>query len=655
MFIFAVNQKLHMFKKYFTTLFCCMVWLCVPEVRASHLVGADIIYKCLGNNQYELTFVLYQDCLTWEQQSAIGQDAPLKFGIFTGSDKSLFFHEGAIYDYTEESIVSEFTNECINNIPATCLQQQSFKTIVTLPPNNTGYRVIYQRCCRNQNITNIIFSGNVGVSCFVDIPPSPSGNCVNNSAVFRNFPPQIICLNNPFRYDFSAADPDGDSLSYRLCDAYPGASPQRPIPEGHQMEVPQNPIDYMPPYSANNPVNGNPGITIHPVTGILSGTPSEDGRYVVTVCVDEWRNGIIINTISRDIQLTITNCSRTTYADMPSWGKGDKADIYTIECHSNTVAFRNTSYGGFAYLWKFGYGNATSTEFEPTHTYPDKGIYEVTLIVNPGTTCVDSIKKLVYINPSMEVDFTTDGNLCPGTPLHFQSVVSSKGDSIKTYNWFFDRTGTLSGAPSATFTFPAPGGEKQVTLVTESYLGCVDTVSKILPIDHIEVYAGSDTVLVKNYPYRFNGRGAESYRWEPETYLSDPFSPQPTVTFPDSGTYVYYLHGNNASGCEDVDTIVIRVALYPHMFLPNAFSPNGDGLNDVLKPEIIGYALVNTFEVFDRYGQLVYKSANNNNFGWDGTYLGRPADVGVYFYRVTYTDPFSAERHVKTGDVTLVR
>lgn len=640
--------------KYFTILLCCIIGLVVPPVQATHLVGADVLYRCLGNNRYELTFVLYQDCLTWEQQSAISQDAPLRFGIFTGEAKTVFYSQGSIMDYTEDLIESEFTNECINNIPKTCLQRQVFKTIVTLPHDNTGYRIIYQRCCRNQNVTNIVNSGNVGVSSFADIVTSPSGRCINSSAKFTNFPPQIICVNNPFRYDFSAQDPDGDSISYRLCEAYPGASPGRPIPDGNQMEVPQDPIDYNPPYSGTNPVFGNPGINIHPVTGMLSGVPSETGRYVVTVCADEWRDGVVINTVSRDIQLTITNCSRTTYANMPSWGTGEKSDIYTIECHSNTVKFKNTSYGGFTYLWRFGYNNATSTEFEPTYTYAEKGIYEVTLIVNPGTTCVDSITKLVYINPSLNMDFTVEGLFCPGNPLNFEAKAITKDDSIKTYNWLFD-TEAITGGPSMTYTFPAPGGEKYIRLATESYLGCIDSVYKIIPIDYIKVEAGSDTMLVKNYPYRFKGSGAESYRWEPTTYLSDPFNPQPTAIFPDSGTYVYYLHGSNVSGCEDVDTIVIKVALYPHMFLPNAFSPNGDGLNDVLKPEMVGYALVNTFEVFNRYGQLVYKSSNNNNFGWDGNYLGRPADIGVYYYRITFTDPFSQERHIKTGDVTLLR
>src|SRR5690606_709626 len=130
-----------------------------------------------------------------------------------------------------------------------------------------------------------------------------------------------------------------------------------PFPDGRQMSMPLNSIAYMPMYSGANPITAFPPLTIDPRTGLMTGTPTVGGRYIVTVCVDEWRNGIIINTFSRDVQFTITNCSKAVYADMPYWR--DQKNIYTIQCESKTVKFRNTSYGGFSYLWKFGVGDAT--------------------------------------------------------------------------------------------------------------------------------------------------------------------------------------------------------------------------------------------------------------------------------------------------------
>lgn len=619
--------------------------------HATHLVGADVSYRCLSGNQYELTFVLYQDC-DGGNQYAIQADSPLRFGIFTGATLTQFYYEGEIHQFTRTFIPSEFSNECINNPPYTCLQKSEFKTIVTLPPSAYGYRILYQRCCRNNNVLNIQNSGNLGGTYYVEVPPSTGQGCANNSPTFNNFPPQVICKDNPFRYDFSATDLDGDSLSYRLCDAYPGASTTQPIPDGRQMVMPTSPIPYMPPYNGAYPVDAFPPLVIDPVTGLMTGTPTRLGRYIVTVCVDEWRNGALINSISRDIQFTVTGCSRAVVANMPYWL--DQEDVYTIKCDGNQVKFINTSTGGFSYLWRFGVGDATSTDAEPTFTYPGVGEYEVTLIVNPGTTCVDSITKKVIINPYFDVDFDVDGVFCPNETISFTSNVNTTIDSAIYYKWIFDNGDTAVG-PDASYSYAPPGGLKNVILVTTSNLGCTDTIVKQVNIDSIDVFAGNDTFIVKNYDFSFRGSGATYYEWTPTTYLSDPSIPNPSAKFPEPGVYTYYLRGTTPNGCEDIDTIVINVVDRPQMFLPNAFSPNGDGLNDVFAPSFVGYALINTLEVFNRYGQLVYKSSMNNNPGWDGTFRGRDCDVGVYYYRITFTDPYNPDRHSLTGDVTLLR
>src|SRR5690606_12810518 len=151
---------------------------------------------------------------------------------------------------------------------------------------------------------------------------------------------------------------------------------------------PHQPVPYIPPYTAQVPITGVPHMSIDPVTGILSGTPTNTGRFVITICVDEWRDGEVINTLRRDLQFVITNCSKAVYAHIRELK--DLPNTYVVECRSYTVNFRNLSAGGFSYFWDFGVGGATSTDFQPTFTYPDTGTYKVTLIVNPGTTCEDS-------------------------------------------------------------------------------------------------------------------------------------------------------------------------------------------------------------------------------------------------------------------------
>lgn len=621
----------------------------VPSAYASHLVGGDLSYRCLGNNRFELTFKLYQDCLTG-QQVAISADNPLKFGIYTGLNKDILVMHDSIYYSSTTFVPSEFSNECVSNPPRTCLQYQTFTTIVTLPPSSTGYRMIYQRCCRNNYLLNVSNSGQVGVTYFLDIPPFENNVCPNNSATFNTLPPQIICANNLFRYSFAASDIDGDSLAYRLCASYNGAVESLAIPRGDQIRDYRS-VTYVPPFSANNPFPSNPQVTIDPITGMMEALPTAEGRFAVTVCVDEYRNGVLINTVSREAQFTITNCSRNVVASMPSWN--NRPDVFKIQCESFTVNFENYSRGGDTYLWYFGVGNATSTEFEPTFTYPDTGMYEVKLVVNPGTTCSDSITKLVGVYPYFVSKFTFEGQLCPGQPIQFTEEVQSHMMQPDYYSWNFNNEG-FSSESNPRFIFTNPG-EKNVTLASANSLGCLDTASVTIFIDTVNAFAGNDTIIVKNYPFNLNASGLQNYYWTPGDHLSARDIPNPTASFPDTGKYTYVLTGTTPSGCEDSDTIEIYVVMQPNMFLPNAFSPNGDGLNDVLRPNIIGYSIIKTFEIYNRWGQLVYKSANNNQDGWDGTYEGKDADIGVYYYRVTYVDAMTNETLVSTGDVTLLR
>src|SRR5690606_11039305 len=124
------------------------------------------------------------------------------------------------------------------------------------------------------------------------------------------------------------------------------------------------------------------------------------GRFVVTVCCHEWRNGAIINTVKRDFQFEITNCSKAVVANIPQYS--EEFNTYIVNCTDHTVFFENKSSGGFTYDWDFGDPTTTSdvsTDFQPSYTYPDTGTYVVKLVVNKGSTCPDSIVRFVKVFP----------------------------------------------------------------------------------------------------------------------------------------------------------------------------------------------------------------------------------------------------------------
>lgn len=627
--------------------------LWMPEAFATHMIGGDITYKCLGNNQFQITITLFQDCLNGDPV-AIREDDPAYYAIYTQGVNPVLIETNDVPSIYTAFIDPNFSNSCINNYPNTCLREQKFVFTVTLAPSDVGYYIVYQRCCRNAAISNIVNPGNIGVTYLAEIPPFQDGECPNNSAVFKSLPPQIICANNPFSYDFSATDPDGDSLSYELCSAHPGGSPKNPRPTGGQISPPPySSVTYIPPYSATQPIPGTPPIQINPVTGLMTGEPTQTGRFIVTVCAHEWRNGEIINTLSRDVQFVITNCSKKVVANIPELP--DVPNTYVINCKDFTVNFRNISSGGDTYLWEFGDpGSATSTQFEPTFTYPDTGTYQVKLIVNPGSTCSDSITRLVKIYPVFNAGFRYSGLLCPGEPIQFTDTSFATYPPVISWKWDFGDGSPIDLTQNPVHIYAKPGGEKTVTLSAQTAIGCRDTARVLLPLGYLNLFAGNDTIIVKNYPFQFHGTGSQFYQWSPSTYLSDPNIADPTAIFPDTGTYTYVLTGSTEQGCHATDTIKIQVVANGTVFVPTGFTPNGDGLNDFLLPRIVGYSQIDYFRIYNRYGQMVFGSVKDNKPEWDGKWNGKPCDIGTYFWKINVTSAFG-KKEMLQGDVTLIR
>jgi hypothetical protein len=323
----------------------CLLLLAVfanKPAEATHIVGGEVTYKCLGNNRYQVRLDIYQDCISGDP-NAIAQDSPAYISIFNGNGQRVYLDTTIRRAFPNLRVPTNFNNSCVNNPPPTCLNKISFIREYELPPNTTGYYIMYQRCCRNQNIINIVDPGAVGATYYAIIPPA--GSLCNNSAVFKNYPPQIICINNPLIYDHAATDSDGDSLSYEFCTAYQGgsASNAKPIP----INTTFNPVVYLAPSTATNPMGppagSTPSLQINPVTGLITGTPNTLGRFVVTVCCHEWRKGVRINTVTREFQFVVTNCSKAVVANIPQYSS--EFNTYIVQCKGKSVHFTNLTTG----------------------------------------------------------------------------------------------------------------------------------------------------------------------------------------------------------------------------------------------------------------------------------------------------------------------
>ena len=614
---------------------------------ASHIIGGEFTYTYQGNNVYRVTLSIYQDCLTGNP-SAIQQDNPAKVTIFEG-DGNIYLQDATLVAVSSVLIPSNFSNSCITNVPNTCLRKTVFVKDYVLPTNTLGYRILYQRCCRNATILNIDNPGTTGASYYCDIPPLGTIG-VNNSAIFKVDPPQIICLNVPFVYDHSATDADGDSLSYNLCEAYIGGSQSNSSPLPNSISL--FPVNYSVPYTFDNPIQGNPGIQIDAVSGLMYFTPTIQGRYVVTVCCNEWRNGIIINTSKREFQFVITNCYKTTIANIPQYSTDFNTYIFT--CKTKEINFKNTSIGGLTYHWDFGVANLqsdTSNLFEPTFTYPDTGTYKVKLIVNPKSTCSDSITRYVKVYPSFKTDFNISGNPCPNTIINLNSQITNTAPPTTFYNWYSN--GNLISNDANTTTSYTTSGKNFITLVAGNSKGCKDSINKEYVIDNFIPFAGNDTTIVVGEQIQFNASGGSLYSWTPNLYLNVANIADPVGFYPVIDTILYTVNITSSNGCIGADDIVVRIVKQGSYFMPSGFTPNNDGNNDRIRPILIGYTKLNYFSIYNRWGELLFNSKNIND-SWDGTYKDQKCEMGTYFYTISVTDRNNKIDNYK-GDFILLR
>jgi hypothetical protein len=274
---------------------------------AAHLVGGEISYMCIGpsanGNSYQINLTLYRDC------NSLGApfDAQASIAIYGGPNQNTLITTLSVAHGPVVNIPAVVANPCLQTPPNVCTEKTSYTTNTTLPVVTHGYTIVYQRCCRNNTITNVANSGTWGNSYFIKIPPQDT--VCNSSARFNQDPPIVMCKDDSLNVDFSVNELDGDSVFYSLCQPLHGASQNSPAPNPPSAP-PYNTVPYVFPYSSTYPMPSNPQIGVNSSTGILSGTPIGTGQYVFAVCAEEYdSNGVLLSTLRRDYQFNVVNCN----------------------------------------------------------------------------------------------------------------------------------------------------------------------------------------------------------------------------------------------------------------------------------------------------------------------------------------------------------
>jgi len=277
--------------------------------------------------------------------------------------------------------------------------------------------------------------------------------------------------------------------------------------------------------------------------------------------------------------------------------------------------------GGTSYKWS-GPGLATSQNpvTIKNATVANTGQYTVTAYNQYD--CPSTASTMVTVNPLPVASVAGGTTICAGD----KTQISASGGT--TYSWSPGKT--LSDSTGAN-PIASPLDTTTYKVTISNQYGCSVTDSVTVNVERKAIAnAGTNKVIFEGQSVRLNGseKYGSSYYWTPDSALSDPNSLTPLASPTNNTTYT--LHVRSANNCGD-DTSSVFVRVYKKIVIPNTFSPNGDGINDTWNIDALVTYPDCLLQVFDRYGQQVYKSIGYNK-PWDGKYNGNILPTGTYYY-----------------------
>lgn len=509
-------------------------------------------YEYLGpgtgsNLKYRITLKLYRECFS----DGAELDDRAAFAIYEGGGGNLVFNDSVAL-LKVDLIELKNPGPCIDNPPLVCYKVGYYTFEVQLPPFSQGYDITYQRCCRIENITNVVASGNTGATYTAKIPglsvlpDAPR----NSSPKFDTKDTVVICEGNPFFYDFGAVDLDGDQLSYEFAEAYNGGGTNNVKPVTPS-RPPYNALPYSFGFSFFRPMG--PDVSLNPVTGMVSGIAPNAGIYVITVAVVERRNGVIINRHRKDIHIKVAACSIAAADLQPEY----------VTCDGFTLTFQNRSSSSLikTYFWDFGVAGTadTSNLSRPTFTFPDTGVYRITLITNRNQDCSDTAYAIARVFPGFFPKFQAlDG--CRNVPIQFTDQTSTVYGVVDYWKWFFGNpivNQDTSRLQNPTYSYPNLG-TYTVQLIVGNSKGCRDTIDAPLNVlNKPGIQLTNDTLICTIDTLQLNAVGNGSFSWSPNYMINNVNVANPLVS-PDVTTK-YYVTLTSAPGCVNTDSVVVNV------------------------------------------------------------------------------------------------
>lgn len=631
------------------SIFIFLILLCsITELTATHIVGGEIQMQYLNNNnRYRFIVNLYFDQINGNAQA---EDASIVLAIYRRRNNQLV--QSFTLNKSSQAFVQYQGSDCQQQFLNTRLIR--YLADVDLNPNNyretEGYYAVWERCCRNNVVNNIVASGDAGNTFYLWFPAIQQGGQPfrNNTPAFSIPAGDYLCLGKDFSTtNFAATDADGDQLVYSMVTPFNGYSNRNnpdPFNGGNvpnMYSFPPPTINWAAGFSATNAITSAVGkpLSIDANTGELSVNPNRTGLFVFSIRCEEFRDGVKIGEVRRDFQFLVRECKENfppqISIPLPSNPSQNyqEGDTLTIDANSNNLCF------------------------------------DVKVKDAPR----ENIKSIVARKVSGNYNFRS-------SPLSINSIrTDNNGDAIIQFCWIkclyskdetdlfifeiiakddacpFEGVDTLRVKLRV---LPKFNSAPQLNIIRAT--SNVNVISKTISAKVNEpvemVFEGTDTnndelileALINGEPVdllgfqfidsiKVPGRVVSRFYWLPDCR-----------TIKQNGEIQEYLidfvlKEENNECDETLTKISFKLTLIDDAvdigtFIPaNAFTPNGDGVNDFftlpnLPVENCYYRFAN-IKIYNRWGKKVFE-ADNKNFAWSGDIF--PA--GVYYYIIDYTN-----------------
>ncbi len=328
----------------------------------------------------------------------------------------------------------------------------------------------------------------------------------------------------------------------------------------------------------------------------------------------------------------------------------------TARCASLTVNFTDTSQGANTWHWDFGDGDTYSGETPPAHTYQNSGVqdqtYTIRLAIADQNGCVDTAEHQVIVYGTPEISVSPDQFICKGDSVQLQATANASGGS--PYFIWSPPGGLSDTSVYNPYAFPDTSTLYNVTVYSQHNCSNQDSVMITVQNAPSVTYSPDTTIMIGNTAdlFIYADQPNVTFNWTPDYGLN--CTNCTNVYAQPLETTIYQVSYEDSAGCflKNVNITVFVDERYT-IDVPTAFTPNGDGKNDVVYVKGWGIKNLLEFSIYNRWGEKIF-TTDDINQGWDGTFKGKPQNIDTYVYYVK-GELYSGKEVAKKGTINLFR